>query len=125
MMIKDVPNKIKIVDDALLYTLTIEESFCSTWDFLTLLAKNGIVASAPKFQFCQENAEFAGLTITNDGVAPSESMLESIKNFPKPTDITGARSWFGLVNQVLWAYSISEIITFQRSDKAKYEVLLG
>ena len=52
MMIKDVPNKIKIVDDALLYTLTIEESFYSAWDFLTLLAKNVIVASAPKFQFC-------------------------------------------------------------------------
>lgn len=27
-----------------------------------------------------------------------------------PTDLTSARSWFGLVNQVAWAYSLSPII---------------
>ena len=89
-IIKDIPNKIKIVDDALIYSTTIEKSFFDSWDFLTLLAENGIVASAPKFQFCQENVDFAGLTITKEGVTPSESMLESIKNFPVPTDISSA-----------------------------------
>ena len=37
-------------------------------------------------------------------------MLAAIQNFPTPNDITGARSWFGLVNQVSWAYAISPIM---------------
>jgi hypothetical protein len=28
-------------------------------------------------------------------------------DFPTPTDLTSARSCFGLVNQVVWAYAIS------------------
>ena len=45
--------------------------------------------------------------MTEDDVAPSSSILEAIANFPIPKDISGARSWFGLVNQVVWAYAIS------------------
>ena len=40
-IIKGVPNKVKIVDDALLYDFSIKDSFYSTWDYLTLLANNG------------------------------------------------------------------------------------
>ena len=35
-------------------------------------------------------------------------MLEAIANFPKPTNLTGARSWFGLVNQVAYSFSMTE-----------------
>ena len=37
-------------------------------------------------------------------------MLSAIRNFPSPTDLNGARSWFGLVNQVAWAYSLSPVM---------------
>ena len=37
-------------------------------------------------------------------------MLSAIENFPPPTDLTSARSWFGLVNQVSWAYAIGPIM---------------
>ena len=36
--------------------------------------------------------------------------MSAIENFPQPHNITDARSWFGLVNQVAWAYSISDIM---------------
>ena len=35
-------------------------------------------------------------------------MTEAILNFPTPTNITGIRSWFGLVNQVSYAFSQAE-----------------
>ena len=35
-------------------------------------------------------------------------MLEAIANFPKLTNLTGARSWFGLVNQVAYSFSMTE-----------------
>ena len=91
-IIAHVDNKVKIVDDALLYEDSIEDSFFQAWDYLTLLAENGIVASIPKFQFCQEIANFGGLKITMDGVVPSDSMIESITRFSAPTDLISARA---------------------------------
>ena len=34
-------------------------------------------------------------------------MIFTIKNFPEPKNITDARSWFSIVNQIAWAYSNS------------------
>ena len=79
-------------------------------DYLTLCSENGITINEDKIQFCQDKVEFARLTISNDGITPSKSILAAISDFPTPTDITSARSWFGLVNQVSWPYSISPII---------------
>ena len=48
--------------------------------------------------------------VTPMGIEPSETTLTAIRNFPSPANITNARSWFGLVNQVSWAYAISPIM---------------
>lgn len=37
-------------------------------------------------------------------------MWEVILNFPVPKTITDERSWFELVNQVVWAYSLGPVI---------------
>ena len=104
-IIKDVNNKVKCVDDALLYEPSISENYKSTWNFLKLCQDYGISVNANKFQFCQDNVLFAGLQITNSGIRPAESILAAIRNFPAPKNISDARSWFGLVNQIAWAYS--------------------
>ena len=44
------------------------------------------------------------------GLAPSKSMLSAIDGFPTPGNITDVRSWFGLVNQVAWAYSLGLVM---------------
>ena len=54
-----------------------------------------------------ETLDFAGLTLTPQGISPSHNMLSAIKDFPTPINITGAGSWFGLVKEVAWAYSVS------------------
>ena len=95
-IIKGVPRKIKIVDDTLLYDTNIEESFFHTWDYLALCAQNGIVINEFKFQFCRDTVIFAGLKLTQTGIAPPESILSAITDFPVPKDITGVRSWFDL-----------------------------
>ena len=63
-----------------------------------MCAKNGIVIN--KFQFCQGNVEFSSLLITPDGITPTPKIVAAIKEFPVSRDITGGRSWFGLVNQI-------------------------
>ena len=110
IIIKDIKNKVKVADDALLYDHSVEEAYWHTWDYLTLCAENGIVINADKFQFCRDTVIFAGLNVTPTGITPTESLLSAIKNFPRPKDLTGARSWFGLVNQTAWAYAISDIM---------------
>ena len=109
-VIKGVENKVKVIDDALLFSAGIERAFWDTWDFLTICAENGIVINEEKLQFCQDDVEFAGLHISNDGISPSQTTLAAIANFPAPTDLESARRWFGLVNYVSWAYSLSPIM---------------
>ena len=44
--------------------------------------------------------EFVCFWVAEDGVRPTTETLKAITEFPRPTDITGIRSWFGLVEQV-------------------------
>ncbi|VDI84186.1 Hypothetical predicted protein [Mytilus galloprovincialis] len=48
-----------------------------------------------------------GLTITPTNIRPSTKFLDAISNFPTPTDITGARAWFGLINQGAYAFAMA------------------
>ena len=102
-----IPRLVRIVDDMCIYDRTIEEAFWHSWDLLTTCAEHGIVINESKFQFCALEVEFAGLTITVDGVKPSNKILQAIRDFPPPTDISKARGFFGLLNQVQWAYANS------------------
>ena len=53
-IIKGVPNKVKCVDDALLYDHGTEAAFNHTWDYLKLCCDKGIVFNKNKFQFCED-----------------------------------------------------------------------
>ena len=99
------PRLVRIVDDLCIFDNSIEKHFWHTWELMETCAINGIVLNESKWQFCQKEIEFAGLTVTNDGVQPSKCTLSAISNFPPPTNLTSARSFFGLVNQVQWAYA--------------------
>ena len=75
-----------------------------------LCADNGIVVNGPKLQFGKNIVDFAGLTVTSEDVTPSDKMLLAISEFPRPTNLTSTRSWFGLDNQATWAYSLGPIM---------------
>ena len=49
--------------------------------------------------------DYVGFTLTKDEIKPAASMTESIRNFPAPKNITQARAFFGLVEQVSFAFS--------------------
>ena len=81
---KDIPRKIKVVDDTLLYDKTIKDAFYHTLDYLSLCEANGIVINKDKFQFCQDVVQFGGLQITSTGVTPSNDLLNANFQLPKP-----------------------------------------
>ena len=104
----DIKNFVKCIDDSLLHEKTIRDQFWATMRYISVCAKNGIVFNPDKFLFAKKEVDFAGFRVTMDGYKPTAALLEAIEQFPMPRDLTGVRSWFGLVQQVHWAYSDSK-----------------
>ena len=55
--------------------------------------------------------EFAGFEITCSEVKPCRKYLRAIADFPTPQGITDVRAWFGLVNQVAYAFSMASVMS--------------
>ena len=99
-IIAEVQRKTRCVDDVALWDEDREAHWWRVIDYLELVSKNGIVLNKEKFQFGSETVDFAGFTITPTEVLPLRKYIDAIYNFPRPTNITDIRSWYGLVNQV-------------------------
>ena len=82
---------------------------------MSLCSNAGIIFNTKKFQFGCEEVDFLGSRIGIDSIKPCPEYLQAILDFPRPKDITGIRSWFGLVQQVAYAFSDSEIMLPFRS----------
>ena len=104
-IVADFPCKIKCIDDTLLWANSVEEAFYQAVKWLDLCGRNGIILNPSKFTFSRPTVEFAGFEITPTTVRPCPRLLEAIRNFPTPKNITDIRSWFGLVNQVSYAFA--------------------
>jgi hypothetical protein len=107
----DFPRVARCIDDSLLWDDKIATSFWHTLQYIRLCSNNGIVFNPEKFCFAKNEVEFAGFDITLNGYKPSKRLLKAIADFPTPTNITGVRSWFGLVNQVSYAFAQASVMT--------------
>ena len=106
----DMQRKTRIIDDTILWDSTLASSFWHTLEYISHCAQNGIIFNPTKFVFGEDQVDFGGFTITDDGVKPTNAIIDAIANFPTPTDITGVRSWFGLVNQVAYTFAQADIM---------------
>ena len=61
-----------------------------------------------KFVFGADTVEFAGFEISPTDVRPSQRYVRAITDFHTPKNLTDVRSWFGLVNQVSYAFSMAD-----------------
>ena len=100
-------SNVKCVDDTLLWSDTIEASFHQAILWLETCGNNGITLNPDKFTFAQDSVEFAGFEISNSKVRPSKKYISAIQDFPTPKSVTDIRSWFGLVNQVAYTFSMA------------------
>ena len=107
-LIVDLPRKTKCVDDTLMWSESLSEAFFHTVDFLNLCGNNGVILNPNKFHFAKPTVEFAGFEITLNSVKPCHRTLAAIQDFPTSKNITDVRSWFGLVNQVSYAFASAD-----------------
>ena len=105
----NIRRKIRCIDDSLLWDDTIAGAFWHTFGYLKTGADGGIIFNADKFQFALEVVEFAGFEVTLDDYRPLKKMLEAVNNFPTPKNITDVRSWFGLINQLAYAFAQAKV----------------
>ena len=104
---RDVRN---CVDDSLLFDDNIEENFFRVCSFLEQGAKGGCTFNPDKFQFGEREVNFLGFRITDTGVKPTQSFIETIMSFPTPKSLTDIRSWFGAVNQISYSFASAPVM---------------
>ena len=107
-IVSDFPNKTKCIDDTCAWTDDIEGSFFQACNWLDLCGRNGIILNPEKFQFAQDEVEFAGFDVDLDSIKPCKKLLQAIDEFPVPKSLTDIRAWFGLINQVSFYESLTE-----------------
>ena len=99
--------KTKCIDDALLWSQDIAGAYAQAVEWLDICGRNGITLNPDKFRFAQDAVEFAGFEITPTAVKPSRKYVRAISDFPTPRNITDVHSWFDLVNQVSYTFSMT------------------
>ena len=107
-IVSEIPNKTKCIDDALLWADNLEQNFFQTVQWLDVCGRHGITLNPEKFCFGQDTVEFAGFEISNNSVRPSKQHTKAIRDFPQPKNITDVRSWFGLINQISYTFSMAD-----------------
>ena len=69
-------------------------------DFLDQCSTHGVTLKRSKSQIAVCEADFGGFHLSETGIQCSFDLLKSIRDFPRPKNLTDLRSWFGLVNQL-------------------------
>ena len=110
---------LRCIDDGLLYDDDVEASFWHVYDHIKLCADNGIVFNPEKFKFARESVEFAGFEVTHDGYRPADHLVDGIRDFPTPKNVTDIKSWFGLVQHVAYAFSETDVMQPFRELRSK------
>ena len=106
----DVVDYEKIIDDVIQWSEDIGTAFHRVCSILSHCSKAGMVFSPAKFVFAKNEVEYAGFLVGLDSIQPTPSYIKNIEDFPTPKNISDIRSWFGLVNQVAYAFSKGTIM---------------
>ena len=88
------------MDDALVWDFgEFEGHIWHVLEFLELTGNNGITQNPTKFVFGKKELEFIGFHLSEDGFAPAPAIVQSIREFPRPQNISGCGPVLGWWNK--------------------------
>ena len=90
----------KIVDNMLIYAPTLSILKKRSHAFLDQCCQHGVTLKQAKSQLPVTEVDFGGFHLLTTGIQTSPDLLKSIRDFPRPRNLTDLRSWFGLLNQL-------------------------
>ena len=97
--LKGIPGCLKLVDDVLVSGTNMPELLQRIEMVLNQCRKFNITLSRDKLEIGSK-VHFAGFEVSNKGVRPLPALVDSIRNFPAPTNVSELRSFLGLVQQL-------------------------
>jgi hypothetical protein len=86
------------LDDILIYSKTKEEHMQHLHKVLNTLREHKLYAKIKKCELVQEKVEYTGHFISKDGIAVDPRKIDTIKNWPAPTNVSEVRSFLGLAS---------------------------
>ena len=94
----DLPGVEIYIDDILVHAPTKQEHDSRLKMVLERCRKIGLTLNSDKTVICQELVSYLGHELNSDGIRPSHSKVEAIKNMVAPVDKPGVQRFLGFVN---------------------------
>ena len=92
------PRLHRVMDDMLCEADDLGTCYDDARNLLLACREHNITLGKKKFTFASAEVKFAGYIISDTGVKSDPAKIDAITRFPKPTNLTEMRSFFGLVN---------------------------
>ena len=86
------------MDDILIYSKTKEEHLKHVHIILETLRKHQLYAKLAKCEFIKQHVEYTEHFISEQGITIDSRKIDTIHNWPTPTNISELRSFLGLAS---------------------------
>jgi hypothetical protein len=96
-ILEGIPGQTNITDDILVFGRTDEEHDECLVKVLARLEEYGITLNCDKCEFGKRELTFFGLRLSANGIAPTESRCQALRNAAPPTNVKELRSLLGVV----------------------------
>jgi hypothetical protein len=84
------------LDDINVHSKTFKRHLKDLKEVFDKIRKAGLKLRLDKCHFCNREIEFLGYIVGRDGIRTSERIIEKVKEYPRPTNLTEARGFIGL-----------------------------
>ena len=95
----------RCIDDTLLWSSSLKQSFLQCAKYLTVCGKEGIIFNPKKLEVGKKQVNIFGFKMSQTGVLPSDNQIESMSRYPTPKNLRDMRGFMGLVNQTTFCLS--------------------
>uniref|UniRef100_A0A5S6QAZ0 RNA-directed DNA polymerase n=1 Tax=Trichuris muris TaxID=70415 RepID=A0A5S6QAZ0_TRIMR len=85
-------------DDILVASPSLQEHLVHLHEVFHRLAANGLILNLEKCEFLVSSLQFLGHELDCNGIKPTDSRVQHLQSFPKPSSIRQLRQYLGMIN---------------------------
>lgn len=97
-MLRDLPNVYAYIDDISIFSKNEEDHKRHIDQLSSRLYEGGLTINPAKCEFGKSEIDFLSYTINSKGIAPKQSKIEAILNYPEPKNVTEVKRFLGMIN---------------------------
>ena len=84
------------IDDILVFSPTLEQHLSHLRAVIERISEAGLKLKPSKCLFVRSEVEYLGHLITPEGLKPNSRLVAAVRDFPRPTNVSGVRRFLGL-----------------------------